>query len=101
MSDIKSSSKVTVSSNKDTLDSSKDTSGSNINKLSLDSPIYKVKRLVNGSINTIYVFNGNKTEGDEELFKKVFTDEENQLINSENITVKFSDQIFNYLQSWK
>ena len=32
---------------------------------SLDNPIYKVKQLINGSINTIYVFNGKKTEENE------------------------------------
>ena len=42
---------------------------------SLDNPIYKVKQLINGSINTIYVFNGKKTEENEESFKKVFTEE--------------------------
>ena len=60
---------------------------------SLDSPVYKVKQLVNGSINTIYVFNGKKSEGnDEELFKKVFTEEEIQQIKTDKITVKFSEQ---------
>ena len=32
-------------------------------KQSLDSVIYKVKRIVNGSLNTIYVFNAKKEEG--------------------------------------
>jgi hypothetical protein len=59
---------------------------------SLDNPVYKVKQLINGSINTIYVFNGKKSEENEELFKKVFTEEERQQIKSEKITVKFSEQ---------
>jgi hypothetical protein len=59
---------------------------------SLDNPVYKVKQLVNGSINTIYVFNGKKSEENEELFKKIFTEDERQQIESEKITVKFSEQ---------
>ena len=59
---------------------------------SLDNPLYKVKQLINGSINTIYVFNGKKSEENEELFKKVFTEEERQQIESDKITVKFSEQ---------
>ena len=59
---------------------------------SLDNPVYKVKQLINGSINTIYVFNGKKSEENEELFKKIFTEEERQQIESEKITVKFSEQ---------
>ena len=72
---------------------SKSLSSIKTNDSSLDSPIYKVKQIVNGSINTIYVFNGkNSLENEEDLFKKIFTDEENKQINSERITVKFSKQ---------
>ena len=56
--------------------------------LSLVNSVYKVKQLINGSINTIYVFNGKKTEE----FNKVFTEKERQQIETENITVKFSEQ---------
>jgi len=64
-----------------------------IKQPSLDNTIYKVKQLVNGSINTIYVFNGkNLPENEEELFKKIFTDEENEQIKNEKITIKFSEQ---------
>ena len=60
---------------------------------SLDTNIYKIKKLVNGNIDTIYVFNGRKTtEPDEELFKQIFTDEENEYIKSERVSVKFSEQ---------
>jgi hypothetical protein len=61
---------------------------------SLDSPpIYKVKQLLNGKINTIYVFYGKTPiENEEELFAKIFTDKENELIKSEGISVKFSEQ---------
>ena len=55
---------------------------------SLDNRVYKVKQLINGSINIIYVFNGKKSEE----FNNIFTEEERQQIKSENITVKFSDQ---------
>jgi hypothetical protein len=79
------------------LSSSKATFGSinlsGTNLMPLDSRIYKVKQIINGSINTIYVFNGKKTAEDEEnLFKKIFTDEENEQIKSEKIQVKFSEQ---------
>jgi hypothetical protein len=67
------------------------------NKTSLDNPIYKVKHMVNGSINTIFVFNGkNAQENEEELFKKIFTEEENELIKSERITIKFSEEIIHF-----
>jgi hypothetical protein len=64
------------------------------NKINMtDSQIYKVKQIVNGNINTIHVFNGKKTtENEEDLFKKIFTDEENEQIKKENIIVKFSEQ---------
>ena len=35
---------------------------SDTNEPSLDNPVYKVKQLINGSINTIYVFNGKISE---------------------------------------
>jgi hypothetical protein len=55
---------------------------------SLDNTVYKVKQLINGTINTIYVFNGKKSNE----FKKVFTEEEIQQIKTENIIVKYSKQ---------
>ena len=68
-------------------------SSSDTHQLSLDSPIYKVKSLVNGSINTIYVFYGKKKiENEEELFKQIFTDEENEEIKKDGIKIKFSEQ---------
>ena len=66
----------------------------------LDKRIYKVKQLVNGSINTIYVFNGKinakNEQEEEELFKKIFTDEENKQIKSQQIAVKFSDECIHF-----
>lgn len=65
--------------------------------VSFNSKIYKVKHLVDGKINTIYVFNVIKTNEDEEsLFNKIFTEKENQLINEEKITVKFSKQYIHF-----
>ena len=81
---------MSISSSKSTLNSIKTP---DTNEPSLDNPIYKIKQLINGSINTIYVFNGKKTgETEEELFKKVFTEEEKQQIKSDKITVKYSEQ---------
>ena len=64
----------------------------------LNSKIYKVKHLVDGKINTIYVFNVIKTgeENEEGLFNKIFTEEENRLINEEKITIKFSKQYIHF-----
>jgi hypothetical protein len=83
MSEPLSSSKATLSSI-----NSLDT-----HKPSLDNPVYKVKQLVNGSINTIYVFNGKKpTEDEQHLFKKIFTREEQEQIKKDKSVVKFSQQ---------
>jgi hypothetical protein len=51
---------------------------------SLDSKIYKVKQLVNDEITNIYVFNGKLvTNNEEDLFNKIFTDDELEIINSQ------------------
>ena len=68
---------------------------------SLDNPIYKVKQLINGSINTIYVFNGKKTEENEELFKKVFTEEERQQIESDKRIHYIHKMIISFLYNNK
>ena len=66
----------------------------NINHKSLDtSRIYKVKYLVNNVVDTIYVFNGKKnTDNEDELFKTIFTDEENEYIKQHHPKIIFSDQ---------
>ena len=67
------------------------------NKETLDSKIYKVKQIIDGAIDTIYVFNGKKaTDNEEDLFLKIFTDEEIELINSNKISVLFSQQQINF-----
>jgi hypothetical protein len=87
MSKSLSSSKATLSSRKTT----------DTNDIPLDNRIYKVKQLVKGSIDTIYVFNGKKTvENEEELFKQIFTKEENEMRKREKIPVKFSDQTIHF-----
>ena len=63
--------------------------------LALDyNPIYKVNYIINGSIDTIYVFNGKKddTLSQEDLIKKIFNKQEIAKIKSENIKIKFSEQ---------
>jgi len=65
----------------------------NINLQALDKKIYKVKQLVNGSVDTIYIFNGRKSvDNEEELFKNIFTDEETEDIKTHNISIKFCEQ---------
>ena len=59
------------------------------------NPIYKVNYLVDGIIDTIYVFMGKKitTVGkDSDLFKIIFTEEENEIITTNKIHIVFSDQ---------
>ena len=58
------------------------------------NPIYKVNYLVNGSIDTIFIFYGKnkEIEDEEELFKKIFTDSEIDKIHSKKITPIFSEQ---------
>jgi len=59
----------------------------------LDSIIYKVKRIVNGKVNSIYVFNSkNVDKNEEELFKTIFSEKEAEQIQSESIKVVFSKQ---------
>jgi hypothetical protein len=61
----------------------------NINT-SLDAPNYKVKHLVNGKIDTIYVFSGKPiSSNQEDLFNKIFTDKENEQIKADKINIKF------------
>ena len=65
--------------------------------INIKQTIYKIKRIVNGSLNTIYVFNAKKEErssepSEKELFKEIFSDREAEQIQSEGIKVVFSDQ---------
>ena len=56
------------------------------------NPIYKVNYMVNGDIDTVYVFSGKTdTMSHEDLFNKIFTEPEIANINSNKIKVKFSD----------
>jgi len=67
------------------------------NEKSLDREIYKVKLIKNGLINSIYVFNGKiKADNEEELFKNIFTDKENDEIKLEGISIKFSKEQINF-----
>jgi len=54
--------------------------------------IYKVKRIVNGTLNTIYVFNAKKEQNNKEIFKEIFSDTEAEQIQSANVKVVFSQQ---------
>ena len=92
MSKSISSSKATLSSNNSSVISSK---SSDKNEPTLDNSIYKVKLLLNGLINSIYVFAGKKsieTESEEDLFKRIFTEKENEIIKKQKIPIKFSEQ---------
>ena len=63
----------------------------------LDQKIYKIKQIVNGEVNTIYIFNGKiASENEEELFQKIFTPEEISQIKSTSISVIFSEQQINF-----
>jgi hypothetical protein len=59
----------------------------------LINPIYKVNHIINGSIDTIYIFNGKtKSVNEEELLETIFTHEESEKIKSENIKTVFCEQ---------
>jgi hypothetical protein len=63
------------------------------NNVSLDYPIYKVKYIVNGKLDTIYVFNGKVSKkSEDELFNKIFSEKELEQIKFDNINIKFSEQ---------
>ena len=59
------------------------------------NPIYKVNYLVDGLIDTIYVFMGKKITNvgkETDLFETIFTEEENEIITTNKIHVVFSEQ---------
>jgi hypothetical protein len=60
----------------------------------LDNKIYKVKQLVNNKLNTIYVFYGRKQENaeNEEIIKKIFTEQEYDEIKSNKTKIVFSEE---------
>jgi len=59
----------------------------------LDKKIYKVKQLVNGIVNTIYIFNGRKSlDNEEELFTNIFSENESEEIKTNNISIKFCEE---------
>jgi hypothetical protein len=62
------------------------------------NPIYKINYLVNGRITTIFVFYGQHIPvGDEEkLLRAIFTENEVDNINSNQIMVKFTEQKIHY-----
>jgi hypothetical protein len=62
--------------------------------MSISPPIYKVNHLVNGNIESIYVFNGIPIDDkiDDSLFQTIFTHKENEFIKKENINIHFSKQ---------
>jgi hypothetical protein len=59
-----------------------------VNKKIDYNPIYKVNYLVNGSIDTTFIFYGKnkESEDEEDLFKKIFTPKEIDEINSKKLT---------------
>ena len=76
----------------------------NINKKNITTtildykPVYKVNHVINGKVDKIYVFNGKKNDGEsqEELFKRIFTDEENVKIKREKTNIVVSNQQIHY-----
>ena len=60
--------------------------------INIKQTIYKIKRIVNGSLNSIYVFNAKKEESNKEIFKEIFSESEAEQIQSEGVKVIFSQQ---------
>jgi hypothetical protein len=60
--------------------------------------IYKVNYLVNDNIDTIYVFYGKKTakEKDQDIIKKLFTEQEMVNFQTNKVTIKISEQQIHY-----
>ena len=60
----------------------------------LDNMVYKVKKLVNDKVDTIYVFYGRKEREitEDQLIKKIFTEKEYDDIKEDNIKIVFSEQ---------
>ena len=60
----------------------------------LDNMIYKVKKITNGKIDTIYVFYGRKEKEttEDKLIKQIFTDKEYDDIKEYNSKIVFSEQ---------
>ena len=58
------------------------------------NPIYKINYLVNGSINTIFVFYGQpiKVQNEEQILQTIFTEKEVDHITKNKIVVKFTEQ---------
>jgi len=61
----------------------------------LDKIIYKVKKLVNDKVDTIYVFYGRKEKeiNEDKLIKQIFSDKEYDNIKANNTKIIFSEQI--------
>ena len=59
-----------------------------------EDAVFKVNHVINGEIDTIYVFYGKNidSENEEELFKKIFTNAEADNIHTHKIKVVFSEQ---------
>jgi hypothetical protein len=60
----------------------------------LDNIIYKVKKLINDKVDTIYVFYGRKEKqmSEDKLIKEIFTDKEHDNIKSNKTKIIFSEQ---------
>ncbi len=81
-----------------TLVSKKKETRENIDETLDYNPIYKINYLVNGIINTIFVFYGQQIKvGDEDkILHTIFTEKEVDNITSNKINVKFTEQKIHY-----
>ena len=61
----------------------------------LDNVIYKVKKIKNDKVDTIYVFYGKKEKKEEHLMKQIFTDKEYDDIKEHNTKIVFCEQRIN------
>ena len=77
---------------------------SNENKDKIDlnyNPIYKVNHIISDKIQSIYIFLGNNKKPDnktdeKELFKNIFTNEDIDYINKNNVNIVYSEQQIHY-----
>ena len=75
-----------ISSSKATLSSIKI---SDTKEPSLDNPVYKVKQLINGAINTIYVFNGRNQKKMKNYLRKYLQKRKDNKSNQKKLLLNF------------
>jgi hypothetical protein len=77
-----------------TLETNIDTTNTDTTNNPTYNPFYKVNYLVNGMIDTVFVFYGKKIVPEDQMsiIQKIFTEEEITIIDRDNIDVRFLEE---------